>query len=167
MILTAVAHPTTSLTPSPLFSRVVTGPWALVPHVILCTVSKPFPSLCAADWRASSVSAHPLPRSCLPRAADQRARPRCDPARQRPALWRSFANSPAVPALLAHGTRLSGIHALAPTSLSAGSNHVRCSEIGRLAEPRTPSRGSFVKRTLDFLKINPSSLGFARRPLTF
>jgi hypothetical protein len=41
------------------------------------------------------------------------------------------------------------------------------SAIGWIRLHRTLLRGSFVKETLSFLKINPLSLVFARRPLRF
>jgi hypothetical protein len=134
---------------------------------MLCAASKPVPPLGAADWWAPFVSAHPPPRPRLPRTADQRAQPRRGPARQELALWRSVANSPAAPVPLAHGPHLSGLRARTPASLSTRSDLVRCSEIRRLSELRTPSRGRIAKETLDFLRINLSSLGFARRPLYF
>jgi hypothetical protein len=47
----------------------------------------------------------------------------------------------------------------------AKSNPGRRSWIEWLRKPRTPLRGGFAKETLGFLKTNPSSLCFARRPL--
>jgi hypothetical protein len=79
----------------------------------------------------------------------------------------ALSRTPAAPAPLARGPRLLGVRAHAPASSYAGSNHIRCSKIGRLAEPCTPSRGSFVKKILGFLKINLLSLGFMRRPVCF
>jgi hypothetical protein len=50
---------------------------------------------------------------------------------------------------------------------SLKSNHGRSSAMGWMRLTRTPSRGSFAKETLGFLKINPPSLVFVRRPLYF
>jgi hypothetical protein len=93
---------------------------------VLRVASKPSPLLGAPDRRAPFVSTHPPPRPRLPDIAHQRARPRHDLARQRLALWRSVANSPTVPVLLARGSRLSGVHARVPASLSTGSDPFRC-----------------------------------------
>jgi hypothetical protein len=48
----------------------------------------------------------------------------------------------------------------------AGSVLGRWSGIRWSREPDTPSRGKIVKETPSFLKINPSSLSFAHRPLS-
>jgi hypothetical protein len=50
---------------------------------------------------------------------------------------------------------------------SLTSNRGRSSAVGWMRLTRTPSRGSFAKETLGFLRINPSSLVFTRMPLYF
>jgi hypothetical protein len=50
-------------------------------------------------------------------------------------------------------------------ALSRRSNLGRWFQIRRLDSPDTPSRGSFLKKTLGLLEINPQSLVFACRPL--
>jgi hypothetical protein len=57
--------------------------------------------------------------------------------------------------------------ALASTRPPTRSNPGHWSRIWWLAGPDTPSRGVFVQETLNFLRFNPSSLVFARRPLWF